>query len=175
MTCPRRDLHAHAGRERVIAEVRAPRPARDRDVDLARQSVEAHLAVAVVDDRPDVAGAQSRRADGVFRRLHDLVDGVGDLHHHDLRRVEQAHDVLGETEDGRPAVGLVRADALEDPSAVVQRVGQYVRRRVTPWHQLAVVPDPSIPVGHRHRFLLDRGRDSSRGTRRSAGESAQRS
>ena len=57
---PRRDLHAHALADRVVAEVRAPRPARDRHVDLARQRVEPHLAVAVVRDRPDVARRQTR-------------------------------------------------------------------------------------------------------------------
>ena len=49
-----------------------------------------------------------------------------------------------------PVGGLVGAHALEHAHAVVQRVRQHVRRGVAPRHHLAVVPDPSVAVGHRH-------------------------
>ncbi len=150
---PARDLHADALGDRVGAEVRAPWPARDRDLDLARQRVQPHLAVAVVRDRPDVARRQPGGAHGVLRRLHQLVDGVRDLHHHDGGRVEEARDVLGQPEDGRALLGLVGADPFEDARAVVQRVRQYVNLRLGPRHELAVHPDLlGRRDGHRGAF-----------------------
>src|SRR5256885_11740368 len=44
-------------------------------------------------------------------------------------------------EHGRPLIGLVRTDALEDAGAVVERVREYVHLRVLPGNQLSVGPD----------------------------------
>ena len=49
--------------------------------------------------------------------------------------------VVGEAEDRRAALGVVRADALEDARAVVQPVRADVDGRVRPVDQLAVHPD----------------------------------
>ena len=53
----------------------------------------------------------------------------------------QPLEVVVEAEDGRAAVGLVRADPLEDARAVVQAVRADVNGRVGPVDQLAVHPD----------------------------------
>ena len=129
---PGADLHADALRHRVVAQVRAPRPAGDGDVDRAGQRVEPHLAVAVVRDRPDVAARESGRRDGVLGGLDDLLHRVGDVHPDDLRRVEQPHDVVGEAEHGRALRGLVGADPLEHAGAVVEGVREDVDARRSP-------------------------------------------
>ena len=49
--------------------------------------------------------------------------------------------MLGEAEDRRAALGVVAADALEDPGAVVQAVRADVDPGVRPVHELAVHPD----------------------------------
>jgi hypothetical protein len=55
-----------------------------------------------------------------------------------------------EAEDGGALFGLVGADAFENAHAVVQGVGQDVRRGLTPGHQLAVVPDEAVAIRHGH-------------------------
>src|SRR4051795_11317198 len=52
---PRADLRTHAVLQTLVAQVRPPGPHGDGDVHRARQRVEAHLAVAEVGDRADVA------------------------------------------------------------------------------------------------------------------------
>ena len=59
---PGRDLAADAVLLALLAEVGAPRPDRDHDVDREVQREQAHLAVAAVGDRADVAAAQLVRA-----------------------------------------------------------------------------------------------------------------
>src|SRR5688500_1572622 len=44
-------------------------------------------------------------------------------------------------EDRGPALGVVRADSLEDPGSVMERVRQYVPLRVLPGDELSVHPD----------------------------------
>ena len=87
--------------EALLAEVRAPRPHRDRHVHLARQRVEPDLAVAEERDRPHVAGVEPALAHGELARLDELVARVRDLHHDELGGVEQALDVVGEPEHRR--------------------------------------------------------------------------
>ena len=87
---------------RVVAEVGAPRPAGDRDVDRARQRVEAHLAVAVVRDRPDVAataGRSTRTVSLVASTSSSTVYGMSIIMI--CARVEQPLDVVGEAEHRR--------------------------------------------------------------------------
>jgi hypothetical protein len=73
-----------------------------------------------------------------------------DLHAEDVRGAEQAVGMVAQAEDGRAVHRLVAADAFEHAHAVMQRVRQDVRRGLAPRHHLAVIPDPSIAVGHRH-------------------------
>jgi hypothetical protein len=73
--------------------------------------------------------------------------------HVDVRRVEQAVGVFLEAENGRAGIGLVGAHALEHGQAVMQRMGQHVGGRFAPGHELAVVPDEAVTVGHGHGNL----------------------
>src|SRR5215210_4440838 len=45
-------------------------------------------------------------------------------------------------EDRRAALGLIGADALEDPGAVMEAVAQYVDVGVLPRDEIAIHPDP---------------------------------
>ena len=72
------------------------------------------------------------------------------VHFHDVRRAEQPVGVIAEAEDGRPLLGLVGAQALEDAAAVVQGVGQDVDLGLAPGQPLAVQPDDAVSVIHRH-------------------------
>src|SRR5207244_170849 len=62
-------------------------------------------------------------------------------------------DVVGEAEHRRPALGLVRADALEYPGAVMECVREDVDLGLVPRHEGAVHPD-ELPRGDGHHNLL---------------------
>ena len=138
---PARDLGADPVPLALLAEIRAPRPRHDRDVDGVPHRRDAELAVADEGDRPEVAGRQLVGADHVPRRGLQLLDRVREVDVEELRRPVQPLEVVGEAEDGRAALGLVGADPLEDARAVVQAVRADVDRRVAPVDQLAVHPD----------------------------------
>jgi ADP-ribose pyrophosphatase YjhB (NUDIX family) len=52
-----------------------------------------------------------------------------------------------------PIDGLVGAHALEHGQAVVQGVGEHVGGGFAPGHELAVVPDEAVAVGHGHDWF----------------------
>ena len=76
-----------------------------------------------------------------MRRGAQLLDRVGQVHVVELGRALEAVEVVEVAEDRRPVLGLVAADPLEDPGAVVQPVRQHVDLGVLPRDELAVVPD----------------------------------
>jgi hypothetical protein len=101
-------------------------------------------------DRPDVAVGQAVLRGRRLAGLVDLGHRVGDFEVEDLRRLEQPFGMLLKFEDLAP----VHALALEHRGGVVQAVGEYVHRRLTPRDELAIQPDPTITVVHgneRHR------------------------
>ena len=125
----------------VLAEVGAPRPDGDDHLDRGALRVEAHLAVAAERERADVAGAQPVAADQLVGRGPQLLGGVGKLEVVEPGRLLEPVEVLAVAEDGRPALGLVAADALEDAGPVVEPVAEHVDLGVLPAHELPVVPD----------------------------------
>ncbi len=125
----------------VLAEVRRPRPAHDRDLDRVAARRDAELAVAVEGDRAQVALGQPVGTDHLVAGGAELVDGVGELHVEEARRVLQALHVVAEAEDGRALWRVVAADALEDARAVVQAVNADMDLGVGPVDELAVHPD----------------------------------
>ena len=138
---PGRDLHADAVLQPLVAEVGAPGPAHDHDVDRVPGRGDAELAVAGERDRPQVALGQPVGADQLHARGVQLVDRVRQVHVQEIRRVVQPLEVVGQPEDGRALVGLVAANALEDAGAVVEPVGADVNRCVGPVDELTVHPD----------------------------------
>jgi hypothetical protein len=85
-----------------------------------------------------------------FLRAHDLIARVRDLHHVNVRRVEEPLGVLLQSEDSSALSRFVRAHAFENGKAVVQRMGEHMGVRVAPRHELAVVPDVPVAIRHRH-------------------------
>jgi len=115
--------------------------------------VHAHDAVADVGHRPDVAGLEAVRREGLLGALAEIVDRIGALHHADVARIQEAAHVLAEPEHRGPAVGkLVGADAFEGAQAVVEGVGQDVDLGGVPVHELPVHPD-RLELVHHGGFL----------------------
>ncbi len=125
----------------LLAEVGTPRPHRDRDLGLAGQWVEPHLAVAEVEDRPDVAGLDVVDAHRLLGRGDDLLRRELRLKQVDAGGPEQPVDVVGEAEDGRALGCRVCPDALEDAPSVVHGRVQYVDGRIVPVDERTVHPD----------------------------------
>src|SRR5688572_27740222 len=144
-----RGLDANAALDRVGAEIGPPGPRRDRDVDADALRGDAHRLGAVEGDRPDVARVELVRPHDFLLRLDQRLLVVGDLHAVDMRRAEQPVGVLAQPEDRGAVRRLVGAHALEHAHAVVQCMREHVGGRVAPGHELAVVPDVPVAIGHR--------------------------
>ena len=150
------NLRPDAVFQAVLAEIRPPRPGRDRHAGRVVRHIESHVAVAHEHDGPDVALHQLVDADG-------FADGVGNLlfperhrQQTDMRGGEQPVHVLVQAEDGRAPFALVAADALEGGQTVMQAVRQDMDLGVLPGYELAVQPDfLGFLQRHRH-FSNDR-------------------
>src|SRR5205814_5863202 len=70
-----------------------------------------------------------------------VVDGEGQRHPEQLRRVLEPLQVVRQPEDGGAVRRLVSPDSLEYARAVVEPVGTDMDPRVVPRDQLAVHPD----------------------------------
>src|SRR4029078_7519359 len=134
-------LGAHAVLLALVAEGAPPLPRGDDHFDRAVERVEAHRPGAAEDERADVAGLEAVAHDHLMRRRADLLLGERDLHVVERRAAEQPVDVIGVAEDRGAARRLIRAHALEDTGAVVERVGEYVDLGILVGHKLAVHPD----------------------------------
>ena len=135
----------------LLAEVGAPGPGGDHQVDGVALGADAELLVADPGQRPQVAALQLVDAHHLALRVAHLLEAERDLHAQDLGAVEQALGVLAQAEDRRALDRVVGAHAFEGAAAVVQRVRQHVDLGVAPVDQLAVEPDLAVAVGHRHR------------------------
>src|SRR2546430_640319 len=96
--------------------------------------------------RAQVAGIELVLAHAILLRRVELVLAERNLHSEDLCGTEEAVGMIAQAEDRGTVDGFVAAYAFKDAHAVVERVREHVRRRVAPWHHLAVVPDPSVAV-----------------------------
>src|SRR5690606_3940461 len=112
--------HLDAFLQRLFAHVGAPVPGGDDHPHLQAGGAQAHGLASVEHHRADVGGFQVVLAHGGAGGFVDLLLGEGDLHAHDVGRVEQAVGVRLEAEDGGAVRGVVGAHALEHAHAVVQ-------------------------------------------------------
>ena len=87
MRCHDETFDADAVLQPVVAEVGAPRPAHDHDLDRIVARRDAELAVTVERDRAQVARRQAVRADELHADVAQLVDRVRQLHVEELRGV----------------------------------------------------------------------------------------
>src|SRR3569623_2451006 len=150
MTGERAGAHLDAASQIFFAHVSAPGPGGDHHMSLQILGAQTHPLGAIDTHGADVAGFELVVAyhlpGGVVERR--LV--VRHFQAEDMRRAEQAVGVFTQTDDGRPALGLVSAYAFEYPETVMQSVGEHVHFRVAPGHQLALYPDDPVAVSHRH-------------------------
>ncbi len=147
---PGADPDVHAVLQRVLPEIRPPLPREDRGVDRAGKRVDAERVIPAIDDRPDVAGLERVRPDGLEHR-------VGECHHVDLRfhpvdlaGVEQAAHVRVEPETGGAPRRVVATRSFENAAPVMNDVGSDVNRGVRPVDERTVHPDLA-GAGESHR------------------------
>ena len=86
---------------------------------------------------------------------------VGKLEVVEPGRLLEPVEVLAVAEDGRPALGLVAADALEDAGPVVEPMAEHVDLGVLPAYELPVVPDQ---LGRLHAHRMPDARRTGYGT-----------
>jgi len=146
-------LHAYALLHALVAQIGTPWPGGDRDMGGQRLGGDARRFGAVECDRADVAGFQFVGTDDLQLRRHEGGLVVGHLHLKDVRGIEQPVGVLLQTEDRSAFGGLVGTHAFKHTHAVMQGMGQHVGGGIAPRHKLAVVPDKTVAVGHRHNGL----------------------
>src|SRR5262249_16851475 len=137
---PARDLGAYSLAGALLAEVGAPGPGGDDDVDIALR-VEPQFAVTAERDRPDVGRFDPIAAQQVMGGGADVLGRVGHRQVVELGRSRQPGEVVGVAEDGRAAGGLVAPDALENAGSVVQSVREDVDLGVLPGDEFAVLPN----------------------------------
>src|SRR5690606_27736613 len=102
-----------------LAHVGAPVPGGDDPAHPERVGADAHAFGAVERQRTDVGAVQVVFTHGGEGGFVDLILGEGDLHAHDVCRIEQAVGVCLQAEDRRALRSLVGAHAFEHAHAVV--------------------------------------------------------
>src|SRR5439155_16798027 len=110
---PGRDHHVHTFLEALLTEVGAPGVGEDEYLDRRSERIHPHGAITAYHDRADVAGSQLVLVDRLRGGPGQLVRAVRHLHAVDLRRIQQALDVLLEPEDGWAARRGVGPDSFE--------------------------------------------------------------
>ena len=140
---PGRNTHRDAVLKGIFAHVSAPRPYCDDNVYRSTRRVYAHLAIAIVGKRTNVARLQFVLLDKFNGCFAQLVYAVGKIHHGNLGAALQAFHMVTKAEDNR-FIGffvVVATDALEHAGTVMKSMGQNVRRCLLPRHHFAVLPN----------------------------------
>ena len=116
-------------------------PGCDGNMYLQVVSANTHAFGSVEHQRANIGGFQVVLANHGALRLVQLFLGKGNLHAHDVGRIEQAIGVCVQTEDGGAIRGLVGTDTFEYAHAVVQRVREHVNIGFTPGNHFTIKPD----------------------------------
>src|SRR5205085_3415309 len=96
--------------EGTLAQVCAPRPTREIDLDRTVHWHHAGRAVTANDHRTEVARIHAVPLDQLAARRHELVERILHLHAIDLARVEQPLEMVLETKDRWPAWCVIATD-----------------------------------------------------------------
>ena len=127
-----------------VAEVLAPGPRDDCDLQRIAECAESHVSVPDENDRPNVTTVQQvLRVDDVEARPLDVIGGVRDFDPEDARALEEPREMVVQPEDvvvlaDRP---LAEPDPFEHAVAVVQGERQDPLRRLARRNDLSVQPD----------------------------------
>ena len=146
----RRGFDANALLQAILTQVSPPGPGADGYMNLGTLRRDAHLFRPVIDQRTDVGAVEIV---GPYDFLVGLVNhlfAIGDFHLEDVRRVKQAAGVILQPENRGAATGIVGTNPFKNAHAVVQRMGEYMRIGIAPGNQLAIQPDKTVAVRHRH-------------------------
>src|SRR6185437_7950919 len=138
---PARHAGGDAVFQRLWPEVGAHRPRGHGHVD-RRFGGQAETAQAAPRDGAQVGSGETVLADDLAAGRGEFVARAWQCHVVDLRRVEQAVEVVGEAKDRCTVRRGVAADAFEYRGAVVQRMRHHVGGGLGPRLDLAVLPDP---------------------------------
>ena len=138
------------------AHIGTPAPRRDDHMDFQAGSTQPHRFGAVEHHRADVSAVEVVFTHRNAGRFVDFVFAERDLHAHDVGRIEQAVSVRLQAENRRALRGFVSAHTFKHAHAVVQCMGQHMGRGIAPRHQLAVIPDHTITISHRHHYAPQR-------------------
>src|SRR5262245_17711739 len=137
---PARHAHVDALVNRLLAEIFAPDPARDVDLDRVVERVDAEPAVAADDNRAQITLLESVDSHDFQAGLDQLIDRIFELRAVDFAGIVQPLDVLAQSEDGRPLRRRVAANAFEQRRAVMDHMRHDVDLRVVPIDHSSVVP-----------------------------------
>src|SRR5208283_5141454 len=137
---PRGDSHVNALGQGLVAEVFAPIPAGQEDLDGVAKGQHTHGAVAAQDDWADVARAQLVDPHQLDLRVDQLLERVGNLDAVNPGRIEQPARVFLQPENGRSGNRLVATYAFKNGAAIADDMRQYVDARLVPGDEGSVVP-----------------------------------
>ena len=104
---------------------------------------DAHVAVAVVHERTNIACRKLVRADELQRGFAQFFRGPLERNARDFRAADKTVHVVLQAEHVAFArfFVVIAANALEDSGSVMQRMGQNMGRGLSPRHQLTVLPN----------------------------------
>jgi hypothetical protein len=138
---PARHANVDSLFNRLLAEVFAPDPARDVDLDRVVQRVDAERAVAAKDHRTQVALLEPVDAHDIKAGFDQFINRIFELRAVDFAGIMQPLNVFTKTEDCRPLRGRITANAFEQRRAVMNHMRHDVDVRVIPINHSSVVPD----------------------------------
>ena len=139
---PTRHAGVHAFFERIVAQIRTPRPARQEYLHRTLKRHHSRGAVAAEYHRANVARFEFVAAYQFPRCLDELVRRVLHVHPVNLARVVHPLEMLAQAKNRRPLRRVVTTDAFENGRAELHGVGQHVERCVFPRHEFTVAPNP---------------------------------
>src|ERR1035437_5709860 len=139
---PTGDADVDAFGEGLFAQILAPGPAGDEEVDGVLHAVDTHLPVAAHHDGAQVAGVHLVNADHFQHGFGKLIGGVTDiLHAVNFGGIQHAADVLAQAEHGRSGRGGITANAFEYATAIAHHMREDVDGGGLPGNEAAVMPD----------------------------------
>src|SRR5215470_9592406 len=139
--CKGRDTDANPRVQGSFTEICPPRPHSNGRADGIVTVVDAHLTIAQIDQRTDVALPHLVDVHRVKNRTPYIILRPCHLHASDMRRMKQALDMFLEAENGWALRRVIAPNALKDTEPIVQRMTEYVYLGLVPVYKLSIHPN----------------------------------
>src|SRR5262249_59915416 len=136
-----RDTDADPCVQSPFTEIRPPRPHGDGRADGIVAVVDAHFAVAQIDQRTDVALTHLVDVHCVHDRTSYVILRPHHLHASNMRRMKQALDMFLEAENGWSVRRIIAPNALKDTEPIVQRMTEHMDLGLVPIYKLSIHPN----------------------------------